>query len=60
MSALAFIDARCALMIADAARAIRPSREGDPPLPARGRCRVQRGIGLIDIDGIRLVAADDR
>jgi hypothetical protein len=60
MSALAFVDARCTLVIADAARTIASqSRQ------VRLRClpEVAAGftwIGLADVPGIRLVAAGDR
>jgi len=58
MSALAFVDARCTLMIADAARAIaslsRLVTLRCLPEVAAGFAR----IGLDDIPGIRLVAGD--
>jgi anti-anti-sigma regulatory factor len=60
MSALAFTDAHCTLLIADAARAAASqSREVTlrcPPELAKGFAR----IGLAGVDGIRLVAGDDR
>jgi anti-anti-sigma regulatory factor len=60
MSALAFVDARCTLMIAEAARSMASqSRE----VILRCHSEVATGfkrIGLADIDGIRLVADGDR
>ena len=60
MSALAFIDARCTLMIADAARTmVSQSRKvtlGCLPEVAAGFTR----IGLSDVPGIRLAATGDR
>ena len=60
MSALAFVDARCTLMIADAARAMASqSRQVTLrclPEVASGFAR----IGLADAHGIRLVATGDR
>jgi anti-anti-sigma regulatory factor len=60
MSALAFVDARCTLMIAEAARSVASqSRE----VTLRCHSEVATGfkrIGLADIDGIRLVADGDR
>jgi anti-anti-sigma regulatory factor len=60
MSALAFVDARCTLMIAEAARSMASqSRE----VVLRCNSEVATGfkrIGLADIDGIRLVANGDR
>ena len=60
MSALAFVDARCTLMIADAARAMASqSRQVTLrclPEVAAGFAR----IGLADVHGIRLVATGDR
>jgi anti-anti-sigma regulatory factor len=60
MSALAFVDARCTLMIADAARTIAAkSRQVTLrclPEVAAGFTR----IGLTDVHGIRLVANGDR
>ena len=60
MSALAFVDARCTLMIADAARTI-ASQSRQVIL----RCLPEvatgfKRIGLADLDGIRLVADGDR
>jgi anti-anti-sigma regulatory factor len=60
MSALAFVDARCTLMIAEAARTI-ASQSRQVTL----RCLPEvatgfKRIGLADIDGIRLVADGDR
>jgi anti-anti-sigma regulatory factor len=60
MSALAFIDARCTLMIAEAARTMASqSRQ------VTMRCQPEiamgfKRIGLADVDGIRLVADGDR
>jgi anti-anti-sigma regulatory factor len=60
MSALAFVDARCTLMIADAARTIASqSRQVTLRCPAEVATGFKR-IGLADIDGIRLVADGDR
>jgi anti-anti-sigma regulatory factor len=60
MSALAFADARCTRMIADAARAIIASSHAVTlrclPEVAAGFAR----LGLPGVPGIRLVAADDR
>jgi anti-anti-sigma regulatory factor len=60
MSALAFIDARCTLMIADAARTIasqsRPVILQCLPEVAAGFAR----IGLADVHGIRVATAVDR
>jgi anti-anti-sigma regulatory factor len=60
MSALAFIDARCTLMIADAARAIASMSRlvtlRCPPEVAAGFDR----LGLDGIPGIRLAASGDR
>jgi anti-anti-sigma regulatory factor len=60
MSALAFIDARCTLMIADAARTIASQSRlvilQCLPEVAAGFTR----IGLADVHGIRLAAAVDR
>ena len=60
MSALAFVDARCTLMIADAARAIaslsRLVTLRCPPEVAAGFAR----LGLDGIPGIRLAASGDR
>jgi anti-anti-sigma regulatory factor len=59
LSALTFIDARCSLMIADAARAIATARRVTLrclPEVAAGFAR----LGLIGVPGIRLVTADDR
>ena len=60
MSALAFIDARCTLMIADAARTIASQSRlvilQCLPEVAAGFAR----IGLADVHGIRLAAAVDR
>ncbi len=60
MSALAFVDARCTLMIADAARTMASqSRQvtlGCLPEVAAGFTR----IGLADVHGIRLAVAVDR
>jgi anti-anti-sigma regulatory factor len=60
MSALAFVDARCTVMIADAARTI-ASQSRQVTL----RCLPEvatgfKRIGLADLDGIRLVADGDR
>jgi anti-anti-sigma regulatory factor len=60
MSALAFVDARCTLMIADAARTM-----ASQPRQVALRCLSEvatgfKRIGLADIDGIRLVADGDR
>ena len=60
MSALAFVDARCTLMIADAARTIASQSRS---VTLRRLAEVATGfkrIGLADIDGIRLVADGDR
>jgi len=60
MSALAFVDARCTLMIADAARTIASqSRQVTLRCVAEVAAGFKR-IGLADIDGIRLVADGDR
>src|SRR6201991_3025214 len=60
MSALAFVDARCTLMIADAARTIASqSRQVILRCVAEVAAGFKR-IGLADIDGIRLVADGDR
>jgi hypothetical protein len=60
MSALAFTDAHCTLLIADAARAAASQSRvvtlRCPPEVAKGFAR----IGLAGVDGIRLVAADER
>ena len=60
MSALAFVDARCTLMIADAARAIaslsRLVALRCPPEVATGFAR----LGLDGVPGIRLAASGDR
>lgn len=60
MSALAFIDARCSLMVADAARTIASLRR-----LVTLRCVPEVGagfarLGLTGVPGIRLVTADDR
>ena len=57
MASLAFIDARCTLMIADAARATAASR------PVTLRCLPETAagfarLGLAGVPGIRLVTAD--
>jgi len=55
MSALAFVDARCTLMIADAARTIASQSRS---VTLRCLAEVATGfkrIGLADVDGIRLV-----
>jgi anti-anti-sigma regulatory factor len=57
MTALAFIDARCTLMIADAARAMAASR----PVTLRCLPGIAAGfvrLGLAGVPGIRLVTAD--
>ena len=57
MAALAFIDAQCTLMIADAARAVAASRTVTlrcPPEIAAGFAR----LGLTRVPGVRLVTAD--
>jgi anti-anti-sigma regulatory factor len=60
MSALAFVDARCTLMIADAARTIASqSRQVTLRCPAEVATGFKR-IGLADVNGIRLVADGDR
>ena len=60
MSALAFVDARCTLMIADAARAIASMSRlvtlRCPPEVAAGFAR----LGLDGVPGIRLAASGDR
>jgi hypothetical protein len=60
MTRLAFIDARCTLLVADAARAIasaeRPVTLHCPPEIGKGFAR----LGLDGLPGIRLVTADDR
>jgi hypothetical protein len=59
MTALAFIDARCTLMIADAARAMAASRPVTLwclPEIAAGFVR----LGLTGMPGIRLVTVDGR
>ena len=59
MAALGFIDARCTLMVADAARAMAASRTVTlrcPPEIAAGFAR----LGLTGVPGIRLVTADGR
>ena len=59
MAALAFIDARCTLMIADAARAMAASRTITlrcPPEIAAGFAR----LGLAGAPGTRLVTADEQ
>jgi hypothetical protein len=59
MAALAFIDARCTLMVADAARALAASRTVTlwcPPEIAAGFAR----LGLAGAPGIRLVTADEQ
>ncbi len=56
---LAFIDAQCTMLVADAARAIAATRAVRllcPPGIAAGFAR----LGLEAVDGIRLVSADDR
>jgi anti-anti-sigma regulatory factor len=58
MAALAFIDARCTLMIADAARTLAASRTvvlQCRPEIAAGFAR----LGVADLPGIRLVTADE-
>ena len=59
MAALAFIDAHCTWMIADAARTLAQSR----PVVIRCRPEVAAGfarLGLADADGVRLVTDDGR
>lgn len=59
MGALAFIDAHCTWMIADAARTLAQSR----PVVLRSRPEVAAGfarLGLAAASGVRLVTGDDR
>ena len=58
LAALAFLDARCARMIADAARAMAASR------PVTVRCRPEIAamlgrLGLTTVTGIEMVTADE-
>jgi anti-anti-sigma regulatory factor len=59
MAALAFADARCTWMIADAARTLATSR----PVVLRCQPAVAAGfarLGVTDVPAVRLVTADDR